>query len=508
MKKVLMKIFLFVCIGVSAFSEEELSNGVKQNLNTNSSWDIPIVGENTKLLLSLSATDYPVTPGDVYRIAYVSADREIYFETTVENGYEVNLGIFGNINAKKLTFSEFQSLVEQRILTAYPDSMPSIMILSNGQFQVFVKGEVQEATFVTAWGLTSLSQIVDGILTEYSSLRDVEVVSRDGESDIYDLFRAKRFGERQYDPYLRPGDTVIFKEKHREILLEGAVKREGKYQLSDGEGLFELIEEFGGGFTAIANPSRIRLERIVTGGTKIAESFVIDLSLGYKSSTELMNCDRIVVPEKTDYLPVIYIEGAIQPESENIYRNNTNNNISNSQIVTVPIKEGDSLYYLLWDFKDQIHPTADLTNAFIHRESNGEEIPVDLQALLYEYSPKEDIVLKPYDKVIIPFRQFLVIVTGAVYDPGQYPYVPNQTSSYYIRMAGGVNPQFGTTQGIKVTDRNGRPISKESYLEPESHVYVPYSFSYYFLKYFPIVVASVTAIYDIVRVLQIFEVIP
>lgn len=490
MKKVLMTIFLFIWIGSAVFSEEEMADSDKQ-----------------KLLLSLSASDYPITPGDVYKIAYVSADNEVSYETVVENDYRVNWGIFGEIYAKNLTFPEFRDLVEQRILKAYPDSMPSVTLLSNGQFQVYVKGEVKEATYITGWGLTRLSQLIDGLLTKYSSLRDVEVLSRDGQSKIFDLFRAKRFGERQHDPYLRPGDTVIFQEKQREILLKGAVKREGTYQLLAGEGLRTLIEDFGGGFTPTAEPSRIRIERIVTGGSKIAESFVIDLSRGYKDQVLLFDYDRIVVPEKTDYLPVVFIEGAVQPDIEDLSRNN-NSNISHSQLLTVPIKEGDSLYYLLWQRKDKIQSTADLSNAFIHRPSIGEVIPVDLQALLYEYNTKDDIILKPYDRVIIPFRQFLVLVTGAVYDPGQYPYVPNKTYSYYLEMAGGVNPELGTTRGIRVIDRYGKQIPKESYLEPEARVYVPYSFSYYFRKYFPLVVSSATAVLYIVQVLEIYGVVP
>jgi polysaccharide export outer membrane protein len=507
MKEVLIAIFLSILLVSSVYSEEDIADSDKQTTNPGSTWDIPELEDKKKLLLSLSASDYPVTPGDVYRITYITADSEVSYEIVVKNDYIVNLVIFGKIDARNLNFPEFRDLIEKRVSKAYPDSTPSVTILSNGQFQVYVKGEVKEATHVTGWGLTRLSQFVDGLLTEYSSVRDVEVRSLDGTLKIYDLFRAKRFGELQHDPYLRPGDTVIFQEKKRQIRLEGAVKRNGIYQLLDDEGLRELIEDFGGGFTPTADPSRIRLERIVTGGSKIAESFVIDLRKGYKDQVLLMDYDRIVVPQKIEYLPVVFIEGAIQTDVQDANRNN-NNYISQSQMETVPIKEGDSLYNLLWERKDQIEPTADLSNAFVERPSTGEVIPVDLQTLLYEYSTKDDIVLMPYDRVIIPFRQFLVLVTGAVYDPGQYSYVPHKTYSYYLDMAGGVNPQLGTTRGVKVTDRNGRQILKESYLEPEAHVYVPYSFSYYFLKYFPIVVSSAVVIYNLAQVLEIYGVVP
>jgi len=494
MKSVLAVFFIAttLCIGITVYTEPK------------SILDLSELEEKKRILLSLSARDYPVTPGDVYIIAYVSADSEVSYETVVESDNIVNLGIFGEIDAKNLTFPEFSRLVKQRVLRAYPDSMPSIRILSNGQFNVFVKGEVKEATYIIAWGLTRLSNLSDGLITDYSSLRDVEIISEEGKSKYYDLFRAKRFGESQHDPYLKPGDTVLFHEKTREIQLEGAVKREGTYQLLDNEGLFELIDVFGGGFTAIADPSRIRLERILTEEDKIAESFNIDLSRGYENSTQLMDYDRIVVPETIDYLPVVFIEGAIHHDIENT----NNNKLDNTELLAVPIKEGDTLYYLLRERMEFIKPTADLENAYLYRPSDGDVVQVDLQALLYDYKLNDDIVLEPYDRVIIPFRQLLVLVTGAVYDPGQYPYVPNQKYSYYVDMAGGVNPELGTTKAIQVTDKFGERISKESHIEPETRVYVPYSFSYYFLKYFPVIVSSAVVIFNLVQVLEIFEIVP
>ena len=140
---------------------------------------------------------------------------------------------------------------------------------------------------------------------------------------------------------------------------------------------------------------------------------------------------------------------------------------------------------------------ADLPNSYVYRAGQREVIPVDLQKLLYSYKPQYDLALKPYDRVVIPFKQFFVIVTGGVNRPGPYPYVPEKTYEYYLDLAGGVNPDLGKFGDVKITDSNYERIDRQSVLGPESRIQVPYSFSYFFFKYFPIIVSSTSAVVSI-----------
>ena len=122
---------------------------------------------------------------------------------------------------------------------------------------------------------------------------------------------------------------------------------------------------------------------------------------------------------------------------------------------------------------------------------------------MYDYDPSQDIELMPYDHIIIPFRQFFVMVTGGVHDPGRYPYVPEKTSQYYINLAGGIDPERGS-DSVVITDRNNNKRDKQSILEPEDRVFVPYSFSYHFLKYTPLVISSITAVLSILIAAGVF----
>jgi len=493
---------------IGDFSIKIPSLDVSGGVATTKISDISTPSMQEMLLLSLSAEDYPVTPGDTYQLTYITAGSPITTLTVVASDYTTNLGVLGNIDAEGLTFLDLKEQIEQKILRAYPDSSPSITIVSNGQFRVFIKGEVTNADYAKAWGLTLLSQVIEDYLTPYASIRDVMVISKSGQGKKFDLFKAIRFGERDQDPYVLPGDTVVVSKRDRAIRLSGAVRREGVYQPLANEELEELIEYYGDGFTEIADRSRIRLQRLITENNKIAESFVFDLGQGFSETIELRDLDTITVPEKTEYMPVIFVEGAIRSESD-LHSNNSNDKlIEEYNKLIIQFAEGETLYSVLKDRQEQIDPNADLANAYVIRKHSAGIIPVNLETLLYSYKPQDDFSLEAYDRLVIPPRRYTVLVTGGVIDRGQYPYLPNKTYRYYVDLAGGVDPESGNLNAVRITDRDNNRISIDLYIDPESRIHVPYSFSYYFLKYFPIAVSSATAIYYIVLIFEIFDKIP
>ena len=497
MKRFHLVLIVFILLISPAFSQEfDFDRTPEVSLQSTEIQPVSPIDINTeRLLLSMSTEDYPVTPGDVYNIAYLRSSQQVTHQLLVESDYTVNFNIFGKINAGNLTFTEFKKIIENKISAAYPDSVPSITILSTGLFQVYIKGEVKQSTYITCWGLTRLNQIIGGPLTTYSSIRDVKVIHTDGSSKQFDLFIARRFGIKEEDPCLKPGDIIVVSKREREIRISGQVKRPGKYQLLTDEKLEELIEYYGDGFTELADKSRVKLDRFVTGSDKIAESFYLDISQGYDKKFNLNDLDNIYVHQKTKKLPVIYIEGAFNTSlaSEN-GEVRTSSKLQTSNKITVMFNEGTTLYDILWDRRDLISPMADLPNAFLRRDSEESVIPVNIEKLLYEYNAIHDISLKPYDHIIIPFKQFFVAVTGGVQNPGTYPYVPEKTLEYYINLAGGVDRERGSSRRVRIYDQNNKLRPNQSIIDPEDRIYVPLSLAYYVVKYIPLITSSVSAI--------------
>jgi protein involved in polysaccharide export with SLBB domain len=82
----------------------------------------------------------------------------------------------------------------------------------------------------------------------------------------------------------------------------------------------------------------------------------------------------------------------------------------------------------------------------------------------------EDV--EPDDSIFVMPSQ--VTVSGAVLNPGAYPYRPNRTWQYYVSIAGGI-AQGGTQDDVTVTDMNGAPRPQAEFLEPDDNVHVKFA---------------------------------
>jgi len=347
---------------------------------------------DSRTLLAVTNPDYPVSPGDVYTLAYNREQVVVTQYLIVEPDLTVDLSVFGVENAADQTFIEFRRLVENKVLTAYPKSLPRVTIRSTGVFEVLLKGEVLRTGYKLAWGLTRLSEIISENLTPYSSTRNIRIVSSNGRTRTYDLYQAFRGGEKDQDPFVRPRDTIILSKYDRQISVSGEVERPGQYQLLRGEQLHKAIEYYGNGLTAAADPSRVELNQY-NPNEKIQVIKYVDITEGYDATILLENGDSLYIPSKIELLPIIYFEGAIVPEGANpqekfvIYRQKHK------------MRRGETLYTALRSVV--LSPQADLPACYIKRK--GDKIFIDLDDYLYNYDPAKDVVLQPLDCIVIPY---------------------------------------------------------------------------------------------------------
>ncbi len=428
-----------------------------------------------RLLLSKSRQNYPVTPGDVYDLTYRSAGTEASTEILVESDYALNLGVFGKVNAANMTFPELKARVEEIISTAYPNSVPFLEIKSVGLFQVFIKGEVPQTEFVTVWGLSRLSEVVRGKFSNYSSIRKIGIKSKEGILKEFDLFKALYQGVVEEDPFVLPGDTIVIYRRDREIEVKGAVFRPGTYQILRYESLEEIIENYAGGLTKLADNSRIRIDRLVGDQPQM---LLIDLAKGYKKIVRLEDGDTIIIPSRSENLPIVFFEGAVIPS---IAQPLAATEEAAAEVqggyarIIHPFKMGETLYDALLSIRESISPIADLKGAYLIREEDGEPISINLEKLIYTYLPAYDINLQPFDKIIIPYHRFFVTVVGAVDNPGNFQYSPKKKPDYYIGLAGGIPPGINSDD-ITIYDKSGHRRSLDEEIQPEDMVVVAESF--------------------------------
>ena len=498
--------FLWVCSGFYVFAQSASSQGeaARQALKANTSEVRNVIDVNQMVMLARSSADYRVTPGDVYTLAYTVGTTPISYIITVDASYRIRVSNLGIVNGAGKTFMQLKSEVETVVANNYPLSGVQLVLTQPAVFRVYIKGEIQEAKEIPAWGLSRLSTLAEDNFTNSSSIRDISIKSSNGQTRIYDLFKAQRLGDLSQDPYLRPGDVVTFNRVKRVVTVAGAVERPGVYQLLDGENIKELIEFYGSGFTPSADRTRLEMVRLING-TDVAGDKIFLMENDLADNYALEHYDVITVPRITQLKPVMFVEGAVVNIIEKSLDGDietTENSITNTAVsgdliassrLVVPFNKGETYASLIRKNIRWFTAVSDTQNAYIIRDD--ERIPINLNPMLYDSSYRGEVFVQENDILIIPFRQYFVTVAGAVISPGRYPYIPDRDWEYYVALAGGFVIERNRRETVKITDINGKQLKKTDAISPETIITADTNSGlYYFSRYAPVITTVLSII--------------
>jgi protein involved in polysaccharide export with SLBB domain len=344
-----------------------------------------------------------------------------------------------------------------------------------------ITGEVNTAGNRPLSALARLSALLTDLSAKASS-RLVTLQSGTAEPAVYDLFKARRFGDLTQDPYVRPGDRIVVPPAGRKVSIAGEVFRPGTYELLPGEELESLVEYYGDGLTLAADPGRIRLTRIsaeAAGETRI---------FPYAGNTGILLEDQDVVEvgNKAASRPVAFCEGALSQGTATVEQ--TNAGVEGTAKMEYPFYEGETLGSAARANAGRFTASSDLAKVYVIRK--GEHIPIDLNRHLYYNDFSRDIALENGDIIVVPFRQYFVLVSGAVKLPGRYPYAPDRQADYYINLAGGRDELLNNGRGITITDMNKRTekLKMNTVIMPETMIRVPTNrFTAHFNQYGPVI---------------------
>ena len=458
--------------------------------------------------LAMSESSYPVTAGDVYTLAFAAGATPVSYSIPVDSTYKIRIANLGVIDCKNLTYLQLKNMVTGIVQKNYPMGGVQFVLTSPATFRVTITGEVVKTVQKNAWALTRLSTFIKESFTDYSSSRNIKIVSESGEEKTYDLFLADRKGDLSQDPYLRPGDKIVVNRITRRVALNGAVERPGVYELLDGENLKKLIDYYGNGFESLADLSRIELYRSVTGNHDSGEKLYLN-EQSYVDDFKLICYDEITISTFEDLKPVVFVEGAVTNTNTNTDTNtvtNTNTNLVASTKIAMRFNNGEDYAFFVRNNKDMFTDVSDLENAYILRGS--ETIPVDLSKMLYDATYYSKIEIKYNDRLIVPFKQFFVTVSGAVYSPGRYPYIPDRTWDYYVGLAGGFIKEKNKMDAVTIIDINGKKHKKTEFILPEMTIDAKANSGlYYFNQYAPVITTILSAVSTSISVLAVTGVI-
>ena len=475
MKNKLLLLFFIFCSVFMAFAQSELIVGP-------SDADF----SNPNLMLARSSADYRVTPGDVYTLAYIAGNVSVNYTVSVDSSYRIRVSNLGIVNGAGKTFIQLKNEVEAIVTNNYPLSGVQLILIQPASFNVYIRGEIRGAGDVSAWALSRLSSLITvNNQTPYTSVRDVTVRSSNGQTNVYDLFNAQRFGDVSQNPYLRPGDIVTFNRVKRAVTINGSVERPGTYQLLEGENITELINYYSSGFTADADRTRIEMIRLVNN-EEIAGGKLFLTTSDLEANFSLENLDNITVPSIRQLQSVIFVEGAVGAMT-------SASDLTASRRIIERFNYGDTYASIVRRNNSWFSEVSDTQNSYIIRE--GQRIPIDLNLALYDATYRGDLIAHENDVLVIPFKQYFVSVAGAVARPGRFAYIPDRDWEYYIGLAGGFIPERNANNSITIVDLNGRRMNKTDIITPETTITANTNhFLYYFNLYAPVIITTLTAV--------------
>ena len=401
-----------------------------------------------------------------------------FFPTSdLRNAYIIRKGLKISLNLEDVLYNKdyMSDYIAQQNDTLY---VPYMQTTST----VLIMGEVTATAEVDAWPLKRLSSLIGDRLTAYSSTRNVMVTSIDGTVTTYDLFLSTRFGDMEQNPYIRPGEIITVNRIDRKVSITGAVERPGTYELLKGENLRDLVEYYGNGLAPLADVSRIELYRPITGEEGSGEKFYLNKA-SLDENYELICYDSVMVSSYNDLLPTIFVEGAVNASE--------GTTLEASNRIAASFNNGEDYAYFVRRNKKWFSAVSDVKNAYIIR--GDQHIPIDLSLMLYDASYYSNTPMQKDDILMIPFRQYFVTVSGAVKNPGRFPYIPDRNWDYYIGLAGGFDKTKNKLDSITITDMHSEKQSKKDFIGPEYTIEAKTNaFSYYFNQYAPIITTALS----------------
>ncbi|MBQ5998554.1 MAG: SLBB domain-containing protein [Treponema sp.] len=485
---------IFLCFGNFIFSQSDYtkiktsSEELKTSSHVSGTFSVP----NPQL--AASTEDYLVTAGDIYELGFSANGKAVAYSIVVDSSYSVKVANVGVVNGYGKTFMQLKKEVEQIINKNYPMSGVQLVIKSPASFKVTLAGEVNETSIVSAWGLARLSAVINDSLTQFSSMRNIEIKSHDGTVKTYDLFKAKRDADMSQDPYLRPDDVITIGRKDRTVSIQGAVERPGSYELLQGENIKELIDIYGGGLLDRADLSRIEILR-TDGMVKSAGKKIYLDEKNIESNFEVMNYDTVYIYSYSDLKPIAFFEGAVLVS----IGEDSAAELVGSNKISITFDADENYAFFIRRNAGLFTSISDLKNAYIRRGDTF--IPLNLEEILYDSDYYSTEVVKNYDTILIPFLQSFVTVAGAVKKPGRYPYIPDRNWSYYIGLAGGFDKTENAGQVVTIKDKNNKRHSKGDPITPETTITAESTaFTYYFNKYAPLITTTLTAISTVLTI--------
>ena len=366
--------------------------------------------------------NYQLGTGDELIVDIWGASEQTY-QLSISPEGTVRIPNLGPIFISGLTVKVASEKIKSRLKRIYNglgnNTYADISLGQAKSINVNIVGEVQKqgSYLVSSFSTIFNALYLAGGPNENGSLRNIDLFrnnKRIATLDVYDFL----FNGVNINTTLQDGDLIIVRPYDKRVQIIEEVKRQGYYEIKEGETLSQLIQ-YAGGFTGTAYRKSINVTR-----NKELKKSIMTVSQDEYDDFSLDAGDEIIVSGILDlYLNRVHIENAVNKPGE------------------YELVSGMKLSELI-DKAEGVREDAFYNRGVILRlneDLTKKVISFDLKKIL---NGESDYLLQNEDSVLIKSKfelssNLTVQIQGEIRYPNEFPYIDSMTVEDLIYAAGG-----------------------------------------------------------------------
>ena len=378
--------------------------------------------------------NYEIGFGDQLLI-HIWGNSQNNYQLRVNNNGQIIIPDLGPVYVAGLSFDEAEKKIVKNLTSIYADmggnNPGTFAQLNMGQLRSIRVNLLGEVVTPGTYTLPVTATVFNGLYlsggpNEIGSFRNIKVIRDNKVEKLIDIYKLLVDADPSDNITLKDGDIIFVPPVEKNVVVNGEFKRNGIFEIKEGEMLNDLVR-FAGGFNAAAYTANTQIIRQTQSGQQI-----IDVAFNQLNTTPLVKGDTIQNSLITDrFENRVSIEGAVYHPGEYEWT------------------EGLTLAQLI-NKADQLLPEAFKGRGLITRynaDRTTSAIAFDVKDIS---SGKQNIVLQADDEVLIKTHfdmkeQPYITVNGEVLDPGAFNWSKNMTLGDAIFLAGGLTEGADST---------------------------------------------------------------
>ncbi|WP_198320672.1 SLBB domain-containing protein [Azohydromonas aeria] len=439
--------------------------------------------------------DYLIKNGDEIVVTlWGSVDADV--RAVVDRSGRISIPRVGPVLVAGVRYAELPEVIRRRVAQTFRNFELSVSLGQLRGVRVYVTGFVPRPG---AYSVSSLSSVLGVLLraggpSAAGSLRDVSVQRGRQTVARFDLYDFLLKGDRSADMLVQPDDVINVGPVGPQAAVIGSVNQPAIFELKSGETVDDLIR-MSGGFSAVADRSRVALERLeqrtgervaelplpvsgrlpVSNGDVLRAFSAVEAQLSVQKQSkhvrvegEVARPGDYVLPAGSTTSDALRAAGGFSPSAYVFGTQFVRQSVQRTQQENYERALRDLETELSRNNATQRTSTTQEVEAQTARAAATTQLIQRLRAvkptgrIVLQAAPEStslpELALEDGDQLYVPARGSTVGVFGSVFNTGSFLWSQARSIDDYLRLAGG--PTRGADAGsIFVVRANGSVVS-------------------------------------------------